>query len=129
MYDGVDDFFEVKFHNLELLKYFPVNSFSKIRFSSSILSLKKTLKTLSEMLLGSESHNKTLKSHQGIDADEDLSFLTMSIVTLIKQSCLTNEDKNSLKLLISSLVLEVSDVYGVNQDEARGIVSEYMRCA
>lgn len=128
-YDGVQDYIEVKFDKYTgIVKLYPMDYKSELRIISTPIELTVILKKLSSMITNMD-YIPRIKSHQGIDADVDLNFLTNIIASLIGKLNLEMKDKELLSSCVESLILEVSHVYKVNELSAKGIVSDYMRAA
>lgn len=129
LYDGIQDYIEVKFDNMPgESNIYPKDYKSDLRIISNQIELTDILKRLS-IKLANIDYVQSVKSHQRIGADVDLDFLTNMIALLLSNLNLKLKDRELLKSCIDSLILEVSHVYKINEEKAKGIVSDYMRVA
>ncbi|MDD0851629.1 hypothetical protein HBN50_00925 [Halobacteriovorax sp. GB3] len=126
LYDGIDDYFEVHFFNSDVKKYFPVRSNDKIRISSNQSVLSKALIDLGQKL-NRKDFKFELNFYRLLHSKLDVLFIVNVIASLSNQNSFSDESRLMLSRCISSLVLEVSHVYGTSIDNAKGIVGDHMR--
>lgn len=131
LYDGVQDYIEVKFDkNISLIKLYPIDYKSELRIISNTLELTVALKKLySKLAIMNALSAPKPRYHQRIDADVNLDYLINIIVSLVGNLNLEIKDKVLLHRCVESLILEVSQVYQINESSAKGIVSDYMKAA
>ena len=126
LYDGLEDYFEVRFFREGITKHFPVRGYTQIRFSSVLCALKDSL-----VELGKKINNQNFKfsrsSYYAKSVRLDILYVTSVIASLTKKALLTDDDKMVLGQCLNSLILEVANVFKVNEATAKGIVSDHMR--
>lgn len=128
MYDGLNDFIQIKFEKNDKTIMFPLRDKGLYRVISNNDDLKDNLIKMSKNF-NSQASEGGLNLINGIDVDNDLHYLIEVISIMSDDPYLSSEEKNLLSLCINSLVLEVAYVYKLDEPKARGIVSDYMRCA
>lgn len=128
LYDGLEDYFKVRFLENEQVKYYPVNGKDQVRGISSHADLELALLDLGNKLNDSDFHFEYLV-YQRYMLEIDIDFVINIIASLSNKSTLLESDKLLLAQCLESLILEVSQVYDVDNDSAKGIVSDHMRCA
>ena len=128
LYDGIEDYIEVKFDKNEQIKHFPLSYLDLIRLTSDLTSLTKELRMMSENLNSKDPKIKqSLKD--GTKDDENLEFLINAITNLVIKNKLSKKEELVLSCYFDSLILEISHVFNIELLSARDVVSEYMRRA
>ena len=128
MYDGIDDYLEVKYCLHDEVKLFCVKHSSDVRLISSKDDIVRALQLMAEKLCGARSK----LSHNMMSVnflDKDISFITKRIVDLRRKESMSERDRILLILSIESLVLEIEEVYQVDYKSAVGIVTESLKAA
>jgi hypothetical protein len=128
IYDGIEDYIEITFHDNKTVKYYPSSDTGEIRIISDALSLNYSLRDLSSKINKINFKAKYL-FNQRIGVDLDLDFVINAIASLSNRAMLTLCDRTTLAQCLKSLTLEVAHVYQVNEKQAEGIVGDYMRYA
>lgn len=128
LYDGIEDYLEVRFKKDDVVKYYSVKSFSNLRLISSADTLNEALVDLGEKL-NCDDFEYEDNEYQRKFEKLDIGFVVNMIAGLSNKNILELKDKTVLRQCLKSLVLEVSHVFKVSENSAKGIVSDYMRCA
>lgn len=128
LYDGVEDYIEIKFNDDEIVRLFPADRNDQFRQISSLTTLTQNLKSLADKI-NSQEETLVYKSTHRIGVDVDLLYIINIIASLSNSALLSDKEKITLAQCLDSLILEVSHVFKINESSARGIVSDYMRCA
>lgn len=128
MYDGVDDYLEVEYFIDGKTRYFCTEHINDVRLLSSKKDIAYALNLMSEKLndnsIANDFHNGATKF-----LDKNVLLIVRRIVELFRKNELTSKDNNLLYSTLDSLIYEVKEVYGVDHNCARGIVSDYLKCA
>ena len=129
LYDGINDYIEVKFYSENNgTRLFPQDFKSELRVISNPIELTFMLKRLHAKITDSGTINK-LSSYQRIGTEMGLGNLIGVISNLLRRVELKDVDKKLLTQCMDSLVSEVGHVFKINDKRARGIVSEYIKVA
>lgn len=128
MYDGIDDYLEVEYLVDSKLRYFCIKHINDVRVVSSRSTINDALNLMSKKLNDSSIINKFNESTITF-LEKDVLFIIERIVELFRRNELSVKDNILLHLTIDSLVHEVEAVFKVNHQCARGIVSDYLKCA
>jgi len=129
LYDGINDYIEVKFYSESNgTRLFPQDFKSELRVISNPMELTFMLKCLHAKITDGGTINK-LSSNQRIGTEVGLGNLIGVISNLFRRVDLKAVDKKLLAQSIESLVAEVGHVFKINDKRARNLVSEYMRAA
>lgn len=129
LYDGINDYIEVKFNNFEYdIKIYSENSLRDLRISSNPIMMTGLLKKLNAEI---NTPSKTDFSYSlcRIDQKLDLDSIINMIAKLAKQSNLKKSDRSLFRKCMKSLILEVGHVFKINEKHANNIVTDYMRLA
>ncbi len=130
MYDGVDDYLEVEYvvDGDRKSRFFCLKHSHDVRLLSSKKLIKEALFILSRKLQdGTLENNFDEQSDRFIE--KDVIFIVNRIVHLLRKKTLSNKDNILLFSSINSLILEVEFVHDVDHMCARGIVSDFLKCA
>jgi len=129
LYDGINDYIEVKFYSeTNGTRLFPRDFKSELRVISNPIELTFMLKCLQAKISEGGTVNM-LSSNQRIGTEMELGNLIGIISSLIGRVELKKVDRKLLFQCVESLVSEVGHVFKINEKRARGIVSDYMRVA
>lgn len=128
LYDGIDDYIEVKFVDSDTIAYFPIRENDKIRIGVKAGDLAQALLDLGEKI-NSEDFEFETSSYRFSKARLDISYIVNVIASLTSQVALNPAKKVLLSRCLDSLVLEVSNAYETSINNAKGIVSDHMKCA
>lgn len=129
LYDGIEDYIEVKFLDAEHgTKVFSHKFQADLRIISNPMELKFVLENLHQKILETD-YTKVTSAYRRIGVDMDLELLVNIIARLIGRIDLKKSDKLLLTRCMDSLILEVGHVFKINNSHARGMVSDYMKVA
>ena len=128
MYDGIDDYLEVQYLENDKSKFVNLSDISDLRLLSSRIELDKSLRTLNQKLNDSEIENET-GNYRNTLLEKNTLLLIVKIIDLFRKDELSTKEHALLQLQIESLITEVKEVYEVDQNCARGIVSDYLKSA
>lgn len=128
MYDGIDDYLEVEYSVDSKTRYFCIKHISDVRLVSSRDSIDKALNLMNRRLSDHTIENDFCESTVRF-LDKNVVFIAKRIVELFRKNQLTIKDNILLHSTIDSLVYEIEEVYCVDHQCARGIVSDYLKCA
>jgi hypothetical protein len=127
LYDGIEDFIEITFKN-NVTKKFPISELEKFRIDSSANSLTLLLRELAQKINSRKFRDKYF-FNQKIGVKVNADFVANAIASLSNRTGLSILDQRMLNNCIDSLVLEVSNVYKINQRKAKNLVHDSMMCA
>lgn len=128
MYDGIDDYLEIKYSEDSEVKYYCTKYSSDVRLISSKESIMKALESMRESLKGSKISNN--EDEKQVEFSHlNVSVITNRIVSLIKRDFLSRRDKKLLESTVKSLTTEIQEVYNVEEVFAQGLVDKYLKCA
>ena len=128
MYDGIDDYLEVEYSVDSKTRYFCIKHISDVRLLSSRDSIDSALNLMSKRLNDHTIENNFSESTVRF-LDKNVAFIVRRIVELFRKDQLTIKDNILLHSTIDSLIQEIEEVYRVDHQCARGIVSDYLKCA
>lgn len=128
LYDGVYDYFEVSFSKNDVSKLFSVNDHDEIRLASSSQALSDALTSLTEKF-NDEHFEFEYSSFDLIGKKYDILFLIDIIASSMAKKKLTDNYRKMFSRCLNSLLLEISDVYRISLDSAKGIISDHLRSA
>lgn len=128
MYDGIDDYIEVDFQLEGKTKFICVRNLSDIRLLSSRESIDEALILLSKRLCDHNINNDFIESNAKF-IDKDAMFIARRIVNLSRKNDLSPSESLLLNSSLESLVSEIKEVYCVDHNCARGMVSDHLKCA
>ncbi len=128
LFDGIDDYLEVEYVIDSKIRYFCIKHKSDVRLISSRKSIDDALSLMSKRLKDHSIKNDYNESGTRF-LDKNVAFIVKRIVELFRNSQRTVKDNILLHSTINSLVYEIEEVYSVNHKCARGIVSDYLKCA
>ena len=129
LHDGIQDYIEVKFYKKSgEVSLYPLDYKSDLRIISNPIELTGILKRLA-LKITDIDYVQSTRPHQRIGADVDLEFLISLIASLVGNLSLNLKERELLRNCVDSLILEVGHVFKINEDKAKGIVSDYMRAA
>lgn len=128
MYDGVEDYLEVKYFVDEKTRYFCIKHLSDIRLISSKTIVEDALISMNQKLNDNKIDN-SLGELPITFIKKDIFLITKKIVELKRKNNLSVDEDLTLHLIIDSLVLEVEEVFNINNSDARGVVNGFLECA
>lgn len=128
MYDGIDDYLEVEYQTDGKSRFFCIKNLNDVRLLSSREAIEDALEVMSEKL-NDVSIQNDIDELSARFKDKNIIFIVTRIVDLLRRDELSTKETILLNLTIESLVYEVEEVYRVDVSRARGIVSDYLRCA
>lgn len=128
LYDGVSDYFEVSFSKNDVSKLFSVNDHNKIRLASSFQTLSDALASLT-VKFNDEHFEFIYNSFDLIEKKYDILFLIDIIASSMTKKEMDDNGREMFSRCLNSLVLEISDVYRIPLDSAKGIISDHLRSA
>jgi RNA polymerase-interacting CarD/CdnL/TRCF family regulator len=129
LYDGIEDYIEVQFlGNNGDVKIFPNRFQNDLRITSTPLELTKNLKGLHAQIVQTD-YSEVRVSYRKIGVDMNLEIIVKMIARLVGRIDLKLSEKNLLSQCMESLILEVGHVCKINEECARGVVSDYIRAA
>ena len=105
-----------------------MSNISDLRLISSRVELDKSLRTLNRKLNDSQLEN-TMSIYRNTLLEKSTLLLIVKIIDLFRKDELSTKEHALLQLQIESLITEVKEVYEVDQNCARGIVSDYLKSA
>ncbi len=128
MYDGIDDYLEIKFSENDEVKYYCIKHASDVRLISSKKSVMKALKSMRESLIGSKL-SKNGDEQKVEFLHKNVSVITKRIVSLLNRENLSRNDQKLLESTVKSLNSEVQEVYNLKEIRAQELIDKYLKCA
>lgn len=125
MYDGISDFFEIKFEKEGITKFISISHLEDIRIETCENNLQEALLNL-ERKINCNEFDFNLDYHNHEVTRQDLIYIINAIAKLTSQKVLNNQDKDMLQRCVNSLVQEVANTYETSIKDAQGIVSGHM---
>ncbi|AYF43824.1 MULTISPECIES: hypothetical protein [Halobacteriovorax] len=125
MYDGISDFFEIRFEKEGITKFISISHLEDIRIATCENKLQQALINL-EKKINCNEFDFNLDYHNHEVTRLDLIYIINTIAKLTNQEVLSLQDKDMLECCVDSLVHEVSHTYETSMKNAQGIVSGHM---
>ncbi len=125
MYDGVDDYVEVKYEKDVQSRFFCLKNLSDVRLLSSKDEIDHALSVMNEKLNDESIENNCYESSV-LFSLKDITFIVSRIVGLVRKDKLSLKEHVLLKLSLNSLINEIKEVYKVDQAKARFIINDHL---
>lgn len=120
LYDGVEDYIEVFFEKINLLKQYPRSAMGQLRLKSDRPHMSAKLDEL-HFKINSNSFRREYFINQRIGV-VSIDYLVNVVASLFGRKNLGILDKRILQQCLSSLILEVSKVFNINEMKAKKMV-------
>tara|TARA_Y100000780_G_scaffold231096_1_gene255062 strand:+ start:35910 stop:36437 length:528 start_codon:yes stop_codon:yes gene_type:complete len=126
LYDGLDDYFEVKYKKNGDSVLYSTKSYDRIRIESSLSVLSEALLVLAEKI-NSAQFEFEYNSYSRMHSHFDIGLVVNVIAGFMNKTDLNSDEEEIFSLCLNSLILEVSNVYNVSVVNARGIIGDHLR--